>query len=967
MGLNKYFFPYSVGVMLLISNLGLAQNDADRSLIQKSYNESSLKELQTQNESGDASKKEKALLFAAKNNIPVRYVDAKGYFNEIQFISSNNSPIYYRTFNNGGATTIKANKLYSGGGLNLAVEGQNMIAGVWDGGAVRTTHQDLANRIIIKDNVQFNAASADDHPTHVTGTIVSSGTNNAGARGIAFQAKAWTNDWNNDLSEATNQASQGLLLSNHSYGYNAASIPNYYFGAYIDDSRDWDRLMFNAPYYLMVAAAGNDRNDAVNTSKNGFDLLTGHTTAKNNIVVGAVNEVSNYVSAASVVMSSFSNWGPTDDGRIKPDFVAKGVSVLSTGATTNSSYTTLSGTSMASPMATGGLLLLQQHFKEKNGYFMKAATLKGLAIHNTDEAGITTGPDYRFGWGLLNLEKAANHITQNGLKSIISENTLTNGATFTQNVTANGTEPLIATLSWTDPEGAINTGTVDLATPVLINDLDIRITNTNSTFSPWKLNPASPSSAATKGDNNVDPIERVNIDSPSGSYTITVTHKGTLKNNKQNFSLLVTGIGSSFNLSGDPTKTTCNNNTALYNFAYTTLSSNPTILTATNLPQNATATFSQNSIAASGSFTVTLGNLNNVAAGTYSINIVGTNGTEVKTFPIELNVFNSTFSTLTNLTPTANEQNVVLFPILTWSADVNAQNYTVEISNTNTFATIIEQATTTTNNYPTTLLLNNKEYFWRVKPTNSCASGSFNTPTSFVTQNLNTTNGTNGTGQAINDFESITSIINIPNSINIDDVNVSLNISHTAIEQLYITLTSPTGTTIVLQENICGTKDDMLVTYDDQGKILICTDGTPTINGIYKPKELLSTYNTENGIGDWTLTIEDNTQGDIGQLNNWSIQISEEIPANLSTISFQKSGFKLYPNPTQSLVTISNPELSEAFSVTLIDTAGRTVLQKKFSQASETNTLNVEAIAKGLYLVKINFENKTTNAKLIIQ
>lgn len=59
-------------------------------------------------------------------------------------------------------------------------------------------------------------------------------------------------------------------------------------------------------------------------------------------------------------MSSFSSWGPTDDGRIKPDIVADGVSVFSTTATHDSSYGYKSGTSMATPNAAGSLLLLQE-------------------------------------------------------------------------------------------------------------------------------------------------------------------------------------------------------------------------------------------------------------------------------------------------------------------------------------------------------------------------------------------------------------------------------------------------------------------------------------------------------------------------------------------------------------------------------------------------------------------------------
>ncbi|MFX5784919.1 S8 family serine peptidase, partial [Acinetobacter baumannii] len=74
-------------------------------------------------------------------------------------------------------------------------------------------------------------------------------------------------------------------------------------------------------------------------------------------------------------MSSFSSWGPTDDGRIKPDLVADGVSVTSTGGNSTTSYATLSGTSMAAPNTTGSLLLLQEYYNRlRSGSFMRSST-----------------------------------------------------------------------------------------------------------------------------------------------------------------------------------------------------------------------------------------------------------------------------------------------------------------------------------------------------------------------------------------------------------------------------------------------------------------------------------------------------------------------------------------------------------------------------------------------------------------
>ncbi len=141
------------------------------------------------------------------------------------------------------------------------------------------------------------------------------------------------------------------------------------------------------------------------------------------ITVGAVNKVPSYSGPESVQMSGFSSWGPTDDGRIKPDLVAAGVNLFSLSAANDSSYTTLSGTSMASPNVTGSLLLLQELYKNlHSGNFMRSSTLKALAIHTAKETGIYPGPDYSYGWGLLDDQAAAKLLlNQNDLDVVVKE------------------------------------------------------------------------------------------------------------------------------------------------------------------------------------------------------------------------------------------------------------------------------------------------------------------------------------------------------------------------------------------------------------------------------------------------------------------------------------------------------------------------------------------------------------------
>lgn len=514
-------------------------------------------------------------------------------------------PKYIKSDNNTiAAATTRASALWNGGasGLNLSGSSASMQnkLGIWEfDGAPLPNHVEFGTRINQKDN--FVGGTGLNHATHVTGTLMASGVNPI-AKGMAYGIpNILAYEYQNDFSEMTAEAANGLLLSNHSYGliagwdYNTSQSrwqfygrpgenEDYRYGYYSRDAQRIDSIAYNAPNYLIVSSAGNDRNnngpavgenywryDAnfnfVNagnrpsgiSSNDSYDIISGYGIAKNNLTVGAVNGIpGGWNKPGDVVMSSFSAWGPTDDGRIKPDLVADGVSVTSTGGNSTTAYATLSGTSMSAPNATGSLVLLQEYYNRlKSGSFMRSSTLKGLAIHTADEAGSSLGPDYQFGWGLLNVQRAAsvltNAVASNNASTssdLLFENNLANGASFTRTVVATGKVPLSATICWTDPVANVNTNSLtnlNDRTKKLVNDLDIRITQGARTYFPWTLDVSNPAVAAQRGDNITDNVERVQLDStvPGQTYTITVSHKGTLERGSQAYALIISGVGGS--------------------------------------------------------------------------------------------------------------------------------------------------------------------------------------------------------------------------------------------------------------------------------------------------------------------------------------------------------------------------------------------------------------------------------------
>jgi len=524
----------------------------------------------------EATQKSQAIEFANLNGLPIRKVFNDGSIMEIQKIE-HGIPLYYTTHNADAAISTRTTHLwsapYSTTGLGYTGLGE------WDGGAVRTTHQEFGGRVTQVDS----PVGISNHATHVAGTLIASGAE-AQAKGMAHQATLKAYDWNNDEDEMATAALNGMEVSNHSYGYitgwygsggwyGDTSIDQneaYRFGFYSIDTHNWDDIAFNAPYYLIVKSAGNDRNDDAPTpgtthshngigsytdthhddgfDNGGFDTISAHGVAKNILTVGAVYDVPDYSSPSDVFMSTFSGWGPADDGRIKPDIVGNGIALYSSIGTSDTAYSdTYSGTSMSSPNVAGTLALLQQYYQSTHSSSsMRSATLKALVLHTADETGSDTGPDYKYGWGLLNAQKAAETILEDVTRNVIDELSLPNGGSYTRDIvlTEDGTSPLKVTIVWTDPAGTPVAPALDPSDKMLVNDLDLRVVKDGTiTYYPWKLDKDSPDNAATNNsENDVDNVEQVYIGSPTaGTYQVIVDHDGTLAAD-QNFSIVFSGV-----------------------------------------------------------------------------------------------------------------------------------------------------------------------------------------------------------------------------------------------------------------------------------------------------------------------------------------------------------------------------------------------------------------------------------------
>lgn len=586
------------------------------------------------------------------------------------------------TYDSVAAQAVGADQIWPGGSAvyedatGLGVP----IIGVWDAGGVdqsASVNPGLAGRLHYGDSLPeltaelppftlFDTFKNMPHAVLITEIIalkkLSSDPDDP--QGLAYESEIKNFTDKDDYQEMATEAASGMLFSNHSYSPQAGwdSIGSGYFdwygpsilvngvaefleedpefGAYTENSKTIDSIIYTAKTYLSVHSASNEATDwgefksydkagaaaaglvpsygayeiqaddsyVYVTSSDyhpsdggipdptavrpenvdqylefypiggigiGTDTIKSTACAKNNLSVGAAYGSSDYVTnAGEIGLSYLSSRGPTDDGRVKPDLVAPGRFEKN-----NSTVPIRIGlsTSVATPAVTGTLALLQQINQDSGGPLLLASTWKVLLLNTaTDGTNLNpifkkippavgferldtflgtpaqnanlVGPDYFFGWGMVNAEKAASLLVKNlrsrSRRAHLCEHLLTDGSVIEIPIEHDGSsEPLKIMLCWTDPphqDAAIETlsqGVVDPevgpangSTARLENDLDLRIiAPDNSVLKPWVLDKNNPLSPAVPGDNTLDNVEQIIINAPvPGTYTIQISHKNSL-------------------------------------------------------------------------------------------------------------------------------------------------------------------------------------------------------------------------------------------------------------------------------------------------------------------------------------------------------------------------------------------------------------------------------------------------------
>ncbi len=397
----------------------------------------------------------------------------------------------------------KVNVLQSSfaGARNL--QGEGIHVGIGDGGELGS-HIDFNERVINYANGTYSSFGA--HGDHVSGIVGGAGNIDPVHRGMAPSSNLIIQKTTSIISNAqTYYDNHGMVMTNNSYGvgYNCATNGTY---NYSSNNLDWQ--MRQMPNLLHVYAAGNSGFSVCGNYPDGYkSVLRYYQSAKNVLTVGNLRQ--------SRELNGGSSKGPVADGRLKPEIVAVGSDVMSTG--NNYNYYNGTGTSMASPSTVGTLTLLNERYREVNGGDVpRGGLMKAIACNTADDLG-NIGPDYAYGYGLINARRAAECIENTRYNS----ESISDGESKTFNITVpSGLGQLKVMLYWHDVEAPA------YSTKTLINDLDLKLTTPNGVdYLPWVLNHDTThvTDLATRKVDTLNNIEQVTLDNPSaGNYTITI-------------------------------------------------------------------------------------------------------------------------------------------------------------------------------------------------------------------------------------------------------------------------------------------------------------------------------------------------------------------------------------------------------------------------------------------------------------
>jgi subtilisin-like proprotein convertase family protein len=302
------------------------------------------------------------------------------------------------------------------------------------------------------------------------------------------------------------------------------------------------------------------------------------------------------------------------------------------------------------------------------------------------------------------------------------------------------------------------------------------------------------------------------------------------------------------------------------------------------LPAGVTVGFDKNPVTPGENAIATFDMSAVTADGNYEVTVRAIAGADTVLRKLYFNIVYNDFTSLAGTGPVDGQSGLGLLPTFTWTDLPHADLYEFQLATSPTFAdtTILDTYSGTNSTYtPTTVsLLESKIYFWRVRALNECGASEFAPTNTFQTFTVSCAGFPSAdVPKNISDTGLPTVVSELPviQSGTITDLNVkNLKGTHDALADLEVSLTSPSGTNVVLFQQICGNVTQFNMNLNDEAPFNIAC---PPINGqTFKPQNPLAAFIGENTLGTWKLTVQViNTIGQGGVLNSWAVEFCGSI------------------------------------------------------------------------------------------
>ncbi len=206
----------------------------------------------------------------------------------------------------------------------------------------------------------------------------------------------------------------------------------------------------------------------------------------------------------------------------------------------------------------------------------------------------------------------------------------------------------------------------------------------------------------------------------------------------------------------------------------------------------------------------------------------------------------------------------------------------------------------------------------------------------------------------------------------ISDMNMSININHTNINNLYIGLVKPGSTNVdlVVYQQGCPqfAGQNIITTFDDEGPAITC--GVIGSGGTYKPLNALSVFDGINSQGQWRLAIADVTVPNSGTLNSWDLTIcSSTTTVTLANENFGLTEFAVYPNPNNGNFSVRFADASsDGVSIIVHDMRGREIYQKQFAGGGIFNQeIQLNTAQSGVYLLSVTNGDRKEVKRIVVE